>query len=57
MLEPVRATVAILGRSIAAVNVLDHNGRRTGNSLPAPEGRFIIDGARDRALYYEVRFR
>ena len=30
MLEPVRAKIAIGGRQIAAVNVLDHDGKRTG---------------------------
>ncbi|HEY5915328.1 MAG TPA: hypothetical protein VJA21_32500, partial [Verrucomicrobiae bacterium] len=56
LLEPVKASLAIAGRSIAAVNVLDHNGRRTGKSLPVAGGRFTIDGARDRTLYYEVEF-
>jgi hypothetical protein len=57
LLEPVRAELTLLGREVAAVNVLDPNGRRTGKSLPVSEGRFAIDGARDRTLYYEVRFR
>ena len=45
------------GRSIAAVNVLDHDGRRTGKSLPVTDGQFTIDGARDKTLYYEVQFK
>jgi hypothetical protein len=57
LLEPVKATVTLTGRNLAAVNVLDHNGRRTGKSLPIAAGRFTIDGARDRTLYYEVQFR
>ncbi len=57
LVEPVRATVTISGRSVAAVNVLDHNGRRTGKSLPVAEGGFNINGAQDRTLYYEVQFR
>ena len=57
LLEPVRATVTFSGRSVAAVNVLDHDGRRTGRSLPVADGRFSIDGARDKTLYYEVQFR
>ncbi len=57
LLEPVRATVAIPGRTVAAVNVLDQNGRRTGKSLAVAEGRFAIDGARDRTLYYEIQFK
>ena len=57
LLEPVKATVTITGRPIAAVNVLDHDGRRTGRTLPVTDGRFTLDGAEDRALYYEVVFR
>jgi hypothetical protein len=56
LLEPVKATVTISGRPIAAVNVLDHDGRRTGRSLGVKEGRLSLDGARDRAIYYEVVF-
>ncbi len=57
LLEPVRATVAIGGRSIAAVNILDHDGRRTGRTLRVTDGRFTLDGAKDKAIYYEVEFR
>ncbi len=56
LLEPVKATVGVAGRPIAAVHVLDHDGRRTGRTLPVTEGRFEIDGARDKAIYYEVVF-
>jgi hypothetical protein len=57
LLEPVRATLAFHGRGVAAVNVLDYNGSRTGKSLPVTGGRFSIDGARDKTLYYEVQFK
>jgi hypothetical protein len=57
LLEPVKATVTIAGRTIEAVNVLDHDGRRTGRTLPVTEGRFTIDGEKDKAIYYEVVFR
>jgi hypothetical protein len=57
LLEPVKATVTIAGRAIAGVNVLDHDGRRTGRTLPVTDGRFMLDGAADRAIYYEVVFR
>jgi hypothetical protein len=56
LLEPVKATVAITSRPIAAVNVLDHDGRRTGRTLPVTDGRFVIDGAKEKAIYYEVVF-
>jgi hypothetical protein len=57
LLEPVKATVTIGGREVAAVNVLDHDGRPTGRTLPVTDGRFTLDGAKDRAIYYEVVFR
>lgn len=57
LLEPVKATITIPERSIAAVYVLDHDGRRTGKTLAAAGGTFTIDGARDRAIYYEVVFK
>jgi hypothetical protein len=57
LLEPVKATVTIAGRPIEAVNVLDHDGRRTGRTLAVSDGRFTLDGAKDKALYYEVVFR
>ena len=57
LLEPVKATLTIAGRAISAVNVLDHDGRRTGRTLPVKDGRFTLDGAKDRAIYYEVVFR
>ena len=57
MLEPVKATITIGGRQIAAVNVLDHDGKRTGKTLEVTSGTFAIDGTRDKALYYEVVFK
>jgi len=57
LLEPVKATVTITSRPIAAVNILDHDGRRTGRTLPVSDGQFTLEGAKDKALYYEVVFR
>jgi hypothetical protein len=58
LLEPVKATVSLAGlaRPIAAVNILDHDGRRTGRTLRVTDGSFTLDGARDKAIYYEVVF-
>ena len=53
LLEPVRATITISGRKVTAVNILDHNGRRTGKTLPVKNGQFTINGAQDKALYYK----
>lgn len=56
LLEPVKATLTIAGRSISAVNILDHDGRRTGRTLRVTDGRFTLDGAKDKTIYYEVIF-
>ncbi len=57
LLEPVKATLTIAGRPIKAVNLLDHDGRRTGRTLAVKDGRFMLDGAKDKAIYYEVEYR
>jgi hypothetical protein len=57
LLEPVKATLTIASRPIEAVHVLDHDGRRTGRTLEVKDGRFTLDGARDKAIYYEVEYR
>ncbi|HVF85315.1 MAG TPA: hypothetical protein VM821_04990, partial [Abditibacteriaceae bacterium] len=57
LMEPVRATVTLGRRTISAVNILDHDGRRTGRTLPVQNGRISIDGARDKTLYYEIVLR
>ncbi len=57
LLEPVKATITIAGRPIAAVKVLDHDGKRTAKTLAVTDGTFTIDGAQDKALYYEVVFK
>ena len=49
--------MTIAGRPIEAVNILDHDGRRTERTLPVTDGQFTLDGAKDKAIYYEVVFR
>jgi hypothetical protein len=54
LLEPVKAEIAFKNRQIRQVNILDHDGIRTGRTLPVKNGRFVIDGKNDHTLYYEV---
>jgi hypothetical protein len=54
LLEPVKAEISFKNRQIRQVNILDHDGNRTGRTLPVKKGRFTIDGKSDQALYYEV---
>jgi hypothetical protein len=57
LLEPVKAKLSIACRAISAVNVLDHDGRRTGKTIPAENGQVTIDTGNDKTFYYEVVFR
>ena len=54
LLEPVKATVALTGRLIKAVHLLDHDGRRTGKTLSVINGAFTIGGATDKTPFYEL---
>ncbi len=54
LLEPVKATIIFKGRAVEAVNVLDHDGRRTERTVAITDGRFTVDGAKERTMYYEV---
>ena len=55
LLEPVKVTIQSK-RPIAAVRVLSHSGQHTGRTVDVQDGQFIVDGTRDRALYYEIEF-
>jgi len=52
VLEPVFATV-VLPRA-KSVNVLDHDGRRTGKNIPVVNGQLTINGVADKTIYYEI---
>lgn len=54
LMEPVKATIAIAGRSVTGVRLLDHDGRRTEKTVPVSNDQFNLDGARDQTSYYEV---
>ncbi|HEY0867930.1 MAG TPA: hypothetical protein VGE01_11140 [Fimbriimonas sp.] len=54
-MEPVSAEVTLV-RPPKAVNILDHDGKPTGRTVPLEGAKFAIDGARDKAMYYEIVF-
>jgi hypothetical protein len=54
MLEPVKAEVTFIGRPISAANILDHDGVVTQRQAAFRGDTFTIDGAKDKALYYEI---
>ncbi|NLF40737.1 glycoside hydrolase family 5 protein [bacterium] len=57
VLEPVNARIRISKQGTPVVHVLDHDGRRTGRTIPVNDGTFDIDGARDKTPYYLVEYK
>ncbi|MEI8341629.1 MAG: hypothetical protein WCH43_08865 [Verrucomicrobiota bacterium] len=56
LLEPVKAAITC-GRAVAAVNILDQDGQRTGQTLPLRGNNFEIDSSKEKTIYYEVVFK
>jgi len=55
-MEPVHARITISSAGSPTVRVLDHDGLRTDRTVPARNGSFEINGARDKTPYYLVEF-
>lgn len=53
-MEPVTASLSIERPDNPTVHVLDHNGRRTGRTIPVNGTRISLDGAEHETLYYEL---
>ncbi len=56
LMEPVQARIGIRKGGQPKVHILDHDGRRTGNTIPITEGTFQIDGARDQTCYWLIEY-
>ncbi len=56
VLEPVQARIVIDRPGEATVHVLDHDGARTGRTIPVVDGAIEIDTARDQTPYYLVSY-
>lgn len=57
LLEPVVAELVLRRTAGATVHILDHDGRRTGRTLPlGRDGRLTLDGRQTRAVYYEIQY-
>ncbi len=55
-MEPNRATITMNRPGDPRVERLDQAGRLTGQKIPASDGTFQIDGARDKTPYYLIRY-
>ena len=53
-LQSIVATITLSRPGDPTVRVLDTDGRRTSQTLPVANGRFTIDGAKHKTIYYEV---
>lgn len=54
LMEPVTCELAFKRQGTPKVHILDHDGRRTGKTLDAPNGRLLLDGGATKAVYYEI---
>ncbi len=57
MMEPVHTEITLpAARNRATVHILDHDGRRTGETLESDNGKLDLNSARTKAVYYEITF-
>ncbi len=56
LMEPVKATITLGRVGAARIIVLDQDGVPTKQTIPVINGRFVIDGAKDKTPYYLVAF-
>lgn len=55
-MEPVVAQITLKRPGNPTVYVCDHDGNRTGQTLPVQNGSFTIDGRETKTVYYEVMY-
>jgi hypothetical protein len=56
VLEPVVAQIRIDRPGAATVHVLDHDGAKTGRTIPIRDGVIQLDTARDKTPFYAVSY-
>jgi hypothetical protein len=57
LLEPVRLTLGFGRKGQPVVHVLDHDGARTGRTVPVKGGSVQLDGGQTKTMYYELEWR
>lgn len=57
LMEPVKAEITLRNRKIQQINILDHDGVRTGKTLNYTDNKFILDTSTSKTPYYEVVIR
>ncbi|NQT88263.1 hypothetical protein HQ560_15955 [bacterium] len=56
VMEPVRAAIRIPRAAQATVHILDHDGHKTGKTLPIANGILSLDTAKDKTPYYVITY-
>ncbi len=54
VMEPVVAEIALRRSGTPTVHILDHNGVKTGKTVPVKNGKLHIDTARDQTPFYLI---
>ena len=57
LMEPVVCSLAFKRAAAPVVNILDHDGCRTGGTLSPANGKLRLDGRETKAVYYEVVYK
>lgn len=56
LMEPVNVTLQIDTGKKGTVYVLDHVGSRTGETISIKNGKLVLDGKKQKTIYYEIIF-
>lgn len=56
LLEPVKFSLSVNRNSNPKVTILDHSGFRTSNTVHINRGKCILDGLKNKAIYYLIEF-
>ncbi len=56
LLEPVKLSLSIEGKTTLKCALLDHNGNKTPNQVKSENGVLTLDGAATKTMYYLVEF-
>lgn len=55
-LEPVKLSLKIDRKTQPKITVLDHSGKRTGQTIPTKNDWINLDGSKTRAIYYLLEY-
>ena len=56
LMEPVTCELTFKRPRAPKIHILDHDGRRTGNTLTVANDRVLFDGGATKTVYYEIEY-